>query len=175
MSLLKTFLVHVDRIDLLEQLEQTEFRIAIGIILEYVLGHEGRIDSYTNTRKPTTTKTDTRFATAKLTTLKGIAYNVYADRIIEFLVNTREQNKELILKAWEQLHLVDDKSIILVVLDSEIQECQQSPQSSWSMLTALLVILGEFYPSISPDSAVNINKLLADQMLKNGGLVSACM
>lgn len=75
----------------------------------------------------------------------------------------------------EQLHLVDDKSIILVVLDSEIQECQQSPQPSWSMLTALLVILGEFYPSISPDSAVNINKLLADQMLKNGGLVSACM
>jgi len=141
---------------LLEQLEQTEFRIAIGIILEYVLGHEGRIDSYT--RKPTTTKTDTSFATAKLITLKSTAYNVYADRIIEFLVNTREKSKELILKAWEQLHLVDDKSIILVVLDSEIQECQQSPQSSWSMLTALLVILGEFYPSISPDSAVNISR-----------------
>jgi len=59
-------------------------------------------DSYTNTRKPTTTKTDTSFATAKLTTSKSIAYNVYAYRIIEFLVNTREKNKELILKAWDR-------------------------------------------------------------------------
>lgn len=145
MSFLKEFLTAIDRIDLLEMLKQVELRIAVGIILEY-LSLNVQQGSYN-------------------------ACNLHED-IIEFLVTSKDKNQELISQAVELLKLLDDKSVILEALDDMNQERQQSPQSFWSTLAALLVILGELYSSISSDSAVNINEFLAEWMLKNGGLVS---
>ena len=149
LSILKGFLKAIDRIDVLEKLNHVELRIAVGIILEYLSlnGQQGSC----------------------------FAHDLYADiKLIDFLVATKETNQELISQAVELLKQFDYKSIILVVLDDVNQESQQSPQSFWSTLTALLLIVGEVYSSFTSDSAVNINKLLSEEMLKNGGLVSTC-
>jgi len=148
LSILKGFLKAIDRIDLLERLNHVELRTAIGIILEYLSLNGQRGSCF--------------------------AHDLYADINIDFLVATKETNQELISQAVELLKQFDYKSIIMVVLDDVNQESQQSSQSFWSTLTALLLIVGEVYSSFTSDSAVNINKLLSEEMLKNGGLVSTC-
>ena len=158
MSLLKEFLLIVKRSDLLESLKKVQLRIAIGIILE----------SYTSNYVHQ--RSDISFTCNS---------KLYAD-VVEFLVSTREKNQELISQALEQLRQVGGDSVILSLLDGVIQECQLNPQLSWPEVTALFVIMGELYSSVSSDSEEEkdfetTTKLFAEWMLKCGGLVSFVM
>lgn len=153
MYLLKRFLLAIKRVDLLEKLKVIELCIAIGIILETY----GKV-----------------IASGGSDVCSACDLSLYTD-IVEFLVFTGEENQELISRALEQLKQVDGDSEVFALMDSVIQECQQSP---WSSVTTLLVTMGKFYQSRNSDSEkeayviAKFNKILAEWMLKLGGLVS---
>lgn len=151
MSLLKEFLTSIDCANLLEELKCAELSIAIATILEELI-----------------------LSSDSLQHGSDVVCNFFAD-IVDFLVITKGQNQELISEAFEQLKQAGDDSVILSVLGSVIMECLQGPQNTWSTVTALLVIMGDLYSSItsySEEHDYSAVKLLAVWMLKHSGLVS---
>ena len=155
MKVLKDILSSIGRMDLLQELKKVKLRISIGIILEDYL----KFKSVDDFRQGTPMK-----------------------HIVKLLLTTKEENRHLIAQILGQLKaLCSDQNFLkkftsIALLGSKL---------SWPMITSSLVIIGEFYASLTPEprsfaggyyvylfSNTKASDLLSDWMFENGGLVS---
>ena len=160
MSLLKDILKDIERIDLLEELEKVELQISTGVLLENYV----RFKSVNGFRRDAETKPPDNLSD-----------------VLEYLLTTKQDNQEMIAQLLEQLRQISDCHQILHALI-------RKAQPSWSLCTALLVVIYELYAACTPNSSdVELSqdgyyvcwftktetcKLLSDWMITNGGLVS---
>ena len=151
-SLLKSFLSDIGRIDLLKELNLAELRIAVDVIA----GNLCKVNSSARSVS----------SGCKL---------MYAN-IVQLLMVIREKNKELISEALDELKQANDEIPVLVLLHDVIRKNAQLSSRRWPRLITLLVLIGELYSSLSldydKDITAKINESFAEWMLELGGLVS---
>ena len=161
MKVLKDFLSSIGREDLLQELKKVKLQISIGIILEDYLKFKS-VDGF---RQGTPMKPSENHS-----------------NIVKLLLTSKEENRRLIAQILGQLKpLCSDQNFVkkftnIALLGSKL---------SWPMISSSLVIIGELYALLTPQSRsfesgfyvylfsmTKASKLLSDWMFENGGLVS---
>ena len=161
MKVLKDILSSIGRMDLLQELKKVKLRISIGIILEDYLKFKS-VDGF---RQGTPMKSPENHS-----------------NIVKLLLTTKEENLDLITEVLGQLKpLCSDQNFLkkfknIALIGSKL---------SWPMITSSLVIIGELYALLTPQSRIfeggscvylfsmtKTSDLLSDWMFENGGLVS---
>nr|XP_058946975.1 uncharacterized protein LOC131774898 [Pocillopora verrucosa] len=159
MKVLKDILSSIGRMDLLQELKKVKLRISIGIILEDYLKFKS-VDGF---RQGTPMKSPENHR-----------------NIVKLLLTTKKENRDLITEVLGQLKpLCSDQNCLkkfknIALIGSKL---------SWPMITSSLVIIGELYALLTPQSRIfeggscvylfsktKTSDLLSDWMFENGGL-----